>query len=509
MKSYIFFVQIGLILLLSVSAQGEPPPKQQWVARYNGPYNNWDEATAIAVDNVGNVYVTGYSEAEDTGTGLINYNYLTIKYGPNGSPLWISRYNNPDCNCEAATDLAVDNQGNVYVTGLAYDPNTWWGYDTIKYDHNGNELWVARYDKVHSIASVSYDPALAVDCLGNVYVCGHTRSGIYDFTTIKYDPNGNEIWVKFFGEPPYSRDNYGRALAVIVDNYGNIYVTGFRESGSHWYYATVKYDTNGTTIWKNSYEDGMAIDITIDNYGNVYITGWSYGGIETDQDYATIKYDPNGNQRWVVRYNGPGNSEDRAEAIAVDGSGNVYVTGSSSDNNTYSDYSTIKYDTNGNEIWVRCCKVGTVPYALTVDKFGNVYVTGQGRTNDDPYGESFDYVTIKYDHNGDDLWMVRYDNPTNSLDEACDLAIDERGSIYVTGKSSNIGTYFDYATIKYTQHDYCLEPIGSDLNCDCKVSFLDFAIFAETWLGGSDFEQLAVLANKWLQCNFALEEDCW
>src|SRR4029077_7446895 len=66
------------------------------------------------------------------------------------------------------------------------------------------------------------------------------------------------------------------------------------------------------------------VAIAVDGSGNVYVTGESSG-----QGYATIKYDSAGEEQWVAGYNGPGNGNDRANAIAVDASGNVYVTGES------------------------------------------------------------------------------------------------------------------------------------------------------------------------------------
>jgi hypothetical protein len=80
----------------------------------------------------------------------------------------------------------------------------------------------------------------------------------------------------------------------------------------------------------------------VDSSGNVYVTGRS-GGSGTSDDYATLKYDPAGNQLWVRSYNGPGNSDDWAYALALDGSGNVYVTGWSYGSGTDFDYATIKY----------------------------------------------------------------------------------------------------------------------------------------------------------------------
>ncbi|KPK99364.1 MAG: hypothetical protein AMJ91_08120, partial [candidate division Zixibacteria bacterium SM23_73_3] len=67
-------------------------------------------------------------------------------------------------------------------------------------------------------------------------------------------------------------------------------------------------------------------DMAVDASGNVYVTGWSVG-TGTDMDYATIKYYPDGDTAWVRRYNGPANGSDQAWALALDGSNNVYVVG--------------------------------------------------------------------------------------------------------------------------------------------------------------------------------------
>jgi Beta-propeller repeat len=95
-------------------------------------------------------------------------------------------------------------------------------------------------------------------------------------------------------------------------------------------YATIKYNSAGQQLWIRRYDnvplnqDDSARAIALDGLGNIYVTGWS--GSDTALDYATVKYNPTG-QEWVARYNGPANNNDGANAIAVDGSGNVYVTG--------------------------------------------------------------------------------------------------------------------------------------------------------------------------------------
>jgi hypothetical protein len=92
--------------------------------------------------------------------------------------------------------------------------------------------------------------------------------------------------------------------------------------------------------------------IAVDDSGYVYITGGSYGSA-TYADYGTIKYSPNGDTAWVRRYNGPGSGYDYAYAIAVDGAGNVYIAGECAGVGTSTDYATIKYYSNGDTAWVR------------------------------------------------------------------------------------------------------------------------------------------------------------
>src|SRR5205814_2070448 len=114
-------------------------------------------------------------------------------------------------------------------------------------------------------------------------------------------------------------------------------------------YTTIKYDSagqqqrvaqyNGTGVPAFDYAEAIAIDSS----GNVYVTGES-GGSGTGGDYATVKYNSSGQQQWAARYDGPVHQFDGASAIAVDGSGNVYVTGTSEGSGTSDDYATVKYN---------------------------------------------------------------------------------------------------------------------------------------------------------------------
>ncbi len=364
-----------------------------WVRRYDGQGKGGDQAFAIVVDGSGNVYVTGRSYV----TGA-SYDYTTIKYYPNGDTAWMRGYNGPGNEYDGAWAIALDGFGNVYVTGSSDSTGTDIDYATIKYDSSGNELWVKRYNGPGD--STDWGRDITVDDSGNVYVSG-VSIGIgtaEDYATIKYCPNGDTAWVRRYNGPGNDRDC---ACAVALDDSGNIYVTGYSYgSGTRYDYATIKYYPNGDTAWVRRYNGPgdsteVANAMAVDGSGNVYVAGRSYRN-ETGLDYATIKYYTNGDTAWVRIYSGLGNYFDEALAIAVDDSGNVYVTGLSWGSGTDHDYATVKYYAKGDSGWVRRYNgpgnYDDYAYAIAVDSSGNVYVTGQSNGS----GTERDYATIKY-----------------------------------------------------------------------------------------------------------------
>jgi hypothetical protein len=364
--------------------------QEQWVARYNGPEKGDDQLNAMVIDGSGNVYVTGWS-----GINNSYYDCTTIKYNSAGEEQWVVRYNAQTRGYASGEAIAVDGSGNVYVEAFTSNQPNAVFCATIKYNAAGEEQWVAEY---HDGGANDDEPAaIAVDGAGNVYVTGRTMNcPDTDYLTLKYNSAGEEQWVARYNGPGKVDD---MAAAIAVDDLGNVWVTGDSpgpETTSD--YATIKYNSAGQQQWVTRYEqdgDDGARAIAIDASGNVYVTGHIAHPPVGYADYGTIKYNASGQQQWVARYNGPpGDGPDFATAIALDGSGNVYVTGRSSRTNyTYSDnsYATIKYNSVGQEQWVaRYDGPGNVDneaVAIAVDQFGNVFVTGTG-------GD--DYVTIKY-----------------------------------------------------------------------------------------------------------------
>jgi uncharacterized delta-60 repeat protein len=422
-------------------------PAQEWVARYDGPDNGWDGGNAITVDSDGNVYVTGSSN----GVGTL-YDYATIKYSSSGIEQWVVRYNGPGNGCDEATAIAVDYAGNVYVTGYSEGPGTGSDYATIKYNPSGVMQWVARYSGPGNMADNA--GGIALDDSGNVYIAGFSvglGTGS-DYATIKYSNSGVEQWVARYNGPASSHD---AAIALVLDHTGNVYVAGTSQgSDTDVDYVTVKYNSSGVEQWVARYNgpangrDG-ARAMAIDSSGNIYVTGSSVG-IGTDNDYATVKYDPLGVEQWVVRYNGPANHWDDASAIGVDHMGNICVTGRSVDSDLEDDYATIKYSSSGAEQWVARYDGPADSYddarAMVVDNAGNTYVTGYSID----LATHEDYATVKYSASGIEQWVARYNGPLDRCDDATAITVDNAGYVYVTGWSRGLEIGFDYATVKYS-----------------------------------------------------------
>jgi hypothetical protein len=187
--------------------------------------------------------------------------------------------------------------------------------------------------------------------------------------------------------------------------------------------------------------------IAVESDGSVLVTG------DSDLDYATIKYSNAGVPVWTNYYNGPGSSYDYALSVAVDSKGRSFVTGASpsihSDFSS-SDYATVAYSSAGVPLWTNRYNGTHNDYdeavAVAVSSNSSVFVTGFSFG----VGTYYDYATVAYSSAGTPLWTARFGGVEDGDDEPAALAVDSNGNVFVTGFSSDTNGAWNYATVAYS-----------------------------------------------------------
>lgn len=312
------------------------------------------------------------------------------------------------------------------------------------------------------LAQNKYRRQVVLDSSGNAIVSGFNDGALaadWNYLIVKYNSAGTRLWSRSYNGP---KNGVDEITAITVDKSQNIYVTGYSDGqrATDYDYATIKYDEDGKRKWVSRY-NGPADGADVANaFGfdakkrTVYVTGYSDGGRDHDNDFATIKYDSSGKQKWAERFDGKVNGDDQANAMVVDSGGKVYVTGKSDAgrSNDY-DYMTIKYDDDGDEDWQKSYNGkgdgADVPTAIA-NAGDNVYITGYV---DDGHSADYNYATIKYNKKGKQKWVERFNGNANGSDRAYAIALDAHQNVYVTGYSDSGRSVsrYDFATIKYSE----------------------------------------------------------
>ncbi|HXB13778.1 MAG TPA: gliding motility-associated C-terminal domain-containing protein [Bacteroidia bacterium] len=309
--------------------------------------------------------------------------------------------------------VAADKLGNSYITGY-FNGDISFGSYNLNASGNGNgDVYVAKYDKAGNVlwAKQSISPtnlsggnaySIGVDLFGNIYVAGEFGDtisfgsytlmnpfpGFGGIFIVKYDANGNTLWAK--QAVVANKLSHGAALSLAVDGLGNICMTGlFQDSisfGAYTLHTTppwdaflVKYDANGNVLWAkqsvlvNANSQSIGYSVATDASNNIYITG-QFSDTVTFGPYSLVyqqnnggevflvKYDANGNVIWARQSSAPGSSSaGQPTSIAIDGSGNSYITGSFISSlafdttilNNVSSYGSflVKYNSAGNVLW--------------------------------------------------------------------------------------------------------------------------------------------------------------
>jgi len=161
---------------------------QLWAGSYSSGLG-FDISRAVVADSQGNVIVTG-----SCGPNLNTTGFVTVKYSPDGVELWVRHYDGPGAGNDDPCGLAVDVEGNIYVTGVSYNADFSKDYATLKYSPAGLLLWEARYptgyDALHDVPrqDIVQFRLLALAPWDNILMCGPYRhsDGNVDYLIIKY-----------------------------------------------------------------------------------------------------------------------------------------------------------------------------------------------------------------------------------------------------------------------------------------------------------------------------------
>jgi uncharacterized protein (TIGR03437 family) len=417
-----------------------------------------DYAYAIAVDSVGNTYVTG-------GTGSANFptaaplqsnlrgaeDVFVTKINPSGSAKMYSTYlggGGPD----EGHGIAVDVQGNAYVTGSAgsIDFPT---KNAIQATQGGSgDAFLAKLNATGSALAYSTylggsatdsGSAVALDAAGNAYVVGTTFST--DFPT---------------------KNAFQSAKGAQQD----AFVAKINSSGTAWVYATY--------LGGNNVDEGNAI--AVDAAGSAYVTGYTAStnfplasplrsSNAGSVDAFVAKLNPAGSALVYSTYLG-GSATDYGTAIAVDSSGSAYVTGlvTSDDfpvvnpiqaklsSHAVGDVFIAKFNPSGSALTYSTYLGGGSEddaYALAVDAAGNVYITGRTNSSDFPLTDAiqttrfaFDMFITEINATGSAKLFSTFIGGTGS-ESGRGIAVDRLGNIHVAGE----GTSTDFPTVNALQ----------------------------------------------------------
>jgi len=368
-----------------VTMKYAPDGTRLWVAHYHPGVG--ERGWAMAVDDAGNVYVTGTTLPS---SGGFPTSAITVKYDTDGILLWATHYDGPDGYEELASEIALDGDGNVIVGGYTgWESPEGMKLLVIKYDNDGNQLWVETYDGLGGQWAYDYVNGLAVDAAGNIYVTGESSSADNhtDYVTIKYDPDGTRLWAQRYDHPS---GGYDIPMALALDGQANVYVTGISEWWRGVQYTTIKYDTHGNRLWVAAHNDpervDYAYDLAVDEAGYAVVTG----------DSSTVRYAPDGTELWSIPgYNPPAGGDARgfepwrgSSAVALDDAGDIYVTWG---------YRTFKYTPDGVMLWHALSPESGGPPTIALDGQGNFYVNSSAY---DPATEHTSIYTVRYSQGG-------------------------------------------------------------------------------------------------------------
>ncbi|MBK8380483.1 MAG: hypothetical protein IPL16_01030 [Ignavibacteria bacterium] len=217
---------------------------QEWVSTYNGVGVGNNVPKKCLIDKYNNIIVAGRSENLS-----FNDDFITLKYNSSGNLLWQRRYNGIGNGDDAIAAAVLDDSDNIYVTGYSQEGTSLGGYNwvIIKYFPNGDTAWKRRFNWTANSTDEPF--AITIDKLNNIYLCGYGRTKQPiddDFITLKYNSNGVLLWTKVYDSHVSGPD---RAISIAIDDSANVYPTGYSAFSGGNELITIKYKSNGDEQW--------------------------------------------------------------------------------------------------------------------------------------------------------------------------------------------------------------------------------------------------------------------
>lgn len=263
------------------------------------------------------------------------------------------------------------------------------------------------------------------------------------------------IWDKTYGLP----DDFNQTLDCSPDYTGSLFVVGYTKSWPHGDFLIIKYNTsNGDITWSKSFngnpgdtdnDNDIAMGCQVDGSGNLFVTGMSSNSAG-NLDVLTVKYNGStGDTLWTRRFSGEANGYDAGTKCALDAAGNLYVTGLTF-TGTYTDFCILKYNAaNGDFIWSRNypSPLGNKGEAYESSLIGSdIYINGYIYS-----GTTYKLYTVKCNTlDGDTIWTRVNEEGLDSLqyiNSAC--VANNSGDVFIAGNCSNATQGIYGRIIKY------------------------------------------------------------
>ena len=472
-KNILFLLILFSIILISKLSMAQSP---EYVWAVDGSGSGFNGSTNLVVDNSGNTIITGYFDSTITfGSNILasagSSDIFIVKYDPNGKVIWATRAGGTDY--DQAYSVALDNSGNIIITGL-FSLSITFGSTTLR-SSGANDIFIAKYssagvpDWAVRAGGKSYDVSydITTDNLDNIIITGTFQNAAdfgsiniignsySDFFIAKYDSRGIIQWVQAGGGLSTSFNYYqGNGLTSDADN--NVFVTGtfsdtmsfvagnfaddLISNGSNDIFVA-KYSSNGNFIWSrraggSAYDAGDDIIINKDNiilvtgtfsglsdFGKINLQSYGYS------DFFISAYDQLGNAIWVT-HGGNVDSVDNYEGtkISLDSLDDISMIARISTSQETSNLYLGRFDKEGNEIWNTIITGNIFTYDGGVANFTNndiifsgIFIgsikLGQfglaGVENPDIFLAKLEFPKLIYDENPLDFGVVPIGNTLN------------------------------------------------------------------------------------------------